>query len=440
MVVGQVLLIEGLKSRPELNGNLAVVIEVGEKWRCQLVATGERIRIRPSHTAAFEQHLSEASSADAASVQTSRPSRKRLKSSDFGSLQEAIDAAPAEGAVLHVDGDYGEIVRISKPISLIGMGTSSRLDSSESVEKQESVENQENQESVEKQESVEEQRRRLAGVEVDIANSSSDLVELRNLQLGCKGSWLRGSGLRIYDGSPVVVNCTIGGMVAVRVDSFKKRSCPVLMQNLLEGRLGGIWWDGACWEGVASDEGRPAVPLSPAVRLDSHGMPNFVLDTADANKFSGDLRWICCSDTGVLAVLTDNKTIPLEAPGPEDKQRRAMAEEIKGCSWYVHRPTLALMDRTELLEERAAWALLASEPENAVRLEVQAKKMFSHAEQIRHWRSHGQLIPEDLSDLLPAPSTGAAENKCQPSDAKEDTESANCNAADAPHYDTDSDA
>lgn len=373
MAVSQVVAVDGLQSRADLNGHFAVVLEIGERWRCQVVATGERVRLKPTNVTFLSVELP----ADGEGASASREPRKVLRAADFPTLQAAVDAAPPEGALIHVETNYNEVVKIKKPVSLIGISDSSG-EADEKVK----------------------QRRCIAGIEVDLENTASNLVEIRNLQLGCAAAWLRGAGLRVYDGSPVVVGCTIGGMFAVRVDSFKVRSCPALLQNRLEGRIGGIWWDGACWEALPT-RGKDALPISPVTALEVGGVPKFVLEVASENSFSGDPRWVCCIDSGVWALLGADKGIPLEVPGPEAESRQAMAAEIKATSWYVHRPTLALMERQDRIKQRAAWALLGSEDENAVRLEVQSKKMYAEAEQIRHWRDCGMLLPEDINDALP---------------------------------------
>lgn len=363
MAVGQVVQVQGLQSRSELNGRLAVVLELGDRLRCQAVSTGERIRLKPENVIDVDEVQGE--------------SRCRLRAADFPTLQAAVDAAAEKGrAVVEVARDYNEVVRITRPVSVIG-GVRPGPAAATGVTP----------------------RWCVAGMEVDVINSGTDLVEIRNLQLGSAAAWLHGAGLRIFDGSPIVASCTIGGMCAIRVDSFKARSCPALVNNLLEARLGGIWWDGACWEALA-EKGPGAPPISPAVMLEAGGMPKFVLETAAANHFSGDLRWICCIDSGVLAVLTaEHHVMPLEVSGPSEKDRRALAAQVKACPWFVHRPTLALMDRPELVQQRAAWATLAEEPENAVRLEVQTRKMFSEPEQIRHYREVGDLLPEDVGNV-----------------------------------------
>lgn len=372
MDVGQVVRVQGLQSRAELNGRLAVILEVGERWRCQAVASDEIIRLKPENTIGLDE----------ASGQT----RCRLRAADFPSLQAAVDAAAEKSAaVVEVERDYNEVIRITKPVSVIG-GIRPGSPETTGVKL----------------------RWCVAGVEVDLQNSSMDLAEIRNLQLGSAAAWMRGSGVRIFDGSPVVASCTIGGMFAIRVDSFKCRSCPVLVGNLLESRLGGIWWDGACWDTLPERKGPGAPPLSPAIVLEAGGMPKFVLETVALNQFSNDLRWVCCIDSGVLALLTGDHVMPLEVPGPEDQQRQAIAAEIKACPWFVHRPTLALMDRPEKMNERAAWALLAEEAENDVRLEVQARKMFSEADQIRHWRDNGDLLPEDAANMALGSALAAA--------------------------------
>lgn len=372
MDVGDVVRVQGLQARPELNGQLVVILELGERWRCQAVASGEKLRLKPENTIGLDE----------ASGQT----RCCLRSSDFPSLQAAIDAAAEKtAAVVQVEADYNEVIRITKPVSVIG-GIRPGPAETTGVKL----------------------RWCVAGVEVDLPHSSTDLAEIRNLQLGSAAAWMKGCGVRILDGSPVVASCTIGGMFAIRVDSFKCRSCPVLVGNLLESRLGGIWWDGACWDTLPERKGPGAPPLSPAVVLEAGGMPKFVMETAAVNNFSNDLRWVCCIDSGVLALLTGDNVMPLEVPGPEDQQRQAIAAEIKACPWFVHRPTLALMDRPEKMKERAAWALLAEEAENDVRLEVQARKMFSEADQIRHWRETGDLLWEDAAHMSVGSALAAA--------------------------------
>jgi len=373
MSVGQAVLVHGLQSRAELNGYAAVVLEVSERWRCQVIATGERIRLKPENVVFLDGVPADASSAP------SRPPRTHLRASEFATLQAAVDAAPPEGAVVEIEKDYNEMLRVTKPVSLVGICSTEASDL----------------------DSAEKQRRKVPGVEIDFVTSHAGLVEIRNLQIGSMATWMRGAGIRVLDGSPVIANCTIGGMFAVRVDSFRTRSCPVLVGNRLEGRLGGIWWDGACWQ-PEKDKELDGMPLSPTVG----GLPKFVKEVVDANIFSGDLQWCCCVDGGLQVLLSGGHVMPLETPGPDQEQRQAMAAEIKACGWFVHRPTLALMDRAHLIQEHAAWALLASEPENAVRLEVQARKTYSEAEQIRHYRDNGHLLPEDIDDCLqslPAP-------------------------------------
>merc|ERR1711971_879864 len=81
-----------------------------------------------------------------ASAAPSQPPRMRLRATDFSSLQAAVDAAPPEGAIVEIEKDYNEMLRLSKLVSLVGISSSDPTAESDSAEKQ---------------------RRKVAGVEID---------------------------------------------------------------------------------------------------------------------------------------------------------------------------------------------------------------------------------------------------------------------------------